>query len=430
MKAHIITIGNELLIGDIVNTNASWIGTTLTQSGIQIGKVITVGDDQSDITESLDYALSHADVTILTGGLGPTHDDITKKAVADYFGSNTILHEPTLEHIKKIFEKRGLPFTKSNYGQAMVPDNAEVLFNKWGTAPGMLFRRDGHLVVVLPGVPHEMKSLILEKLLPKLRESEKGQGIYKVHYFQLAGIGESTLSDEVIGDIGYMFNGRMSMAYLPHIWGITLRISCYANNENEAEQALEPVKEHIRKTASEYIYSEEMDGSLSAVVGSLLRSKGMTLATAESCTGGLLSGRITDVPGSSDYFKGTVVAYDNEVKKSVLGVSGATLDQHGAVSKQVAIEMARGVAQMLHTDYALSTTGIAGPGGGTPEKPVGTIWVGFWSAASNEGLALKLQLTKDRLINRDQTVVIALELLRRRLDDIEMLPYHLKPEFV
>ena len=427
MKAHIITIGNELLIGDIVNTNASWIGSTLTQSGVQVEKVVTVGDDQKDITESLDQALKDADIVILTGGLGPTHDDITKKAVVDYFGSNLITHEPTLDHIKKIFEKRGLPFTKSNYGQAMVPDNAEVLFNKWGTAPGMLFRKDGHIAVVLPGVPHEMKALILDKLLPMLKESERGAGVYRVYYFQLAGIGESTLSDAVIGDIGHMFNGRMSMAYLPHTWGITLRISCYADDEKEAERALEPVKEHIRKTASEYIYSESADVGLGSVIGSLLRSNDATLSTAESCTGGLLSGRITDVPGSSDYFRGTVVAYDNEVKKAILGVSKEALDQHGAVSKEVAIEMARGAAKALGTDYALSTTGIAGPDGGTPEKPVGTIWIGFWS--KNEELAIKLQLTKDRLINREQTVVIALDLLRRRLNGIETLPYHLKPEF-
>ncbi|HKI44701.1 MAG TPA: molybdopterin-binding protein, partial [Balneolales bacterium] len=297
MKAHIITIGNELLIGDIVNTNASWIGSTLTQSGIQVEKVVTVGDDHADITESLDQSLQLADLVILTGGLGPTHDDITKKTVVDYFGSNLITHEPTLEHVKKIFDKRGLPFTKSNYGQAMVPDNAEVLFNKWGTAPGILFHKDGHIVVVLPGVPHEMKALILDKLLPRLKRSERGEGVYKVYYFQLAGIGESTLSDVVIGDIRHMFNGRMTMAYLPHTWGITLRISCYAGDEKEAEWALEPVKEHIRRTASEYIYSESMDVGLSSVIGSLLRSGGATLSTAESCTGGLLAGRITDVPG-------------------------------------------------------------------------------------------------------------------------------------
>ena len=428
MKAHIITIGNELLIGDIINTNASWIGSTLTQSGIQIEKVVTVGDDQADITESLDHALKQSDLIILTGGLGPTHDDITKKTVVDYFGSTLIPHEPTLAHIKRIFEKRGLPFTKSNYGQAMVPDNAEVLFNKWGTAPGMLFRKDDQMVVVLPGVPHEMKSLILDKLLPKLKESEKGEGVYRVYYFQLAGIGESTLSDAVIGDIGHMFNGRMSMAYLPHTWGITLRISCYADDEKEAEQALEPVKDHIRRTASEYIYGESKETGLSSVIGSLLRSDGATLSTAESCTGGLLAGRITDVPGSSDYFKGTIVAYDNEVKKNVLGVSNDALTQYGAVSKDVAIQMARGAARVMGTDYALSTTGIAGPGGGTSEKPVGTIWIGFWS--KDKELAIKLQLTKDRLINREQTVVIALDLLRRRLKGIETLPYHLKPEFV
>ncbi len=427
MKAYIITIGNELLIGDIINTNASWIGSTLTQSGIQIEKVVTVGDDQTDITEALEESLSRSELTIMTGGLGPTHDDITKKVVSDYFGSTLVRHEPTLEHIKKIFKKRGIPFTRSNYGQAMVPDNADVLFNKWGTAPGMLFRRNGKIIVVLPGVPHEMKALILDKLLPKIKETEKGQGVYRVHYFQLAGIGESTLSDEVIGDIGHMFNGRMSMAYLPHIWGITLRISCYASNEEEADKALEPINEHIRNTASEYIYSESMDIGLSSVIGTLLRSKKATLATAESCTGGLLSGRITDIPGSSDYFRGTVVAYDNKVKKSVLGVAQSALEQYGAVSKEVAIQMAKGVARQLGTDYALSTTGIAGPGGGTPEKPVGTIWIGYWS--KEEELAIKLLLTKDRIINRDQTVVIALDLLRRRLSGIETLPYHLKPEF-
>lgn len=427
MNAYIVTIGDELLIGDTINTNAAWIGSLLTQSGIRIEEVITIGDERDKIVRALEEGIARADVTILTGGLGPTHDDITRKVVAGYFGSRLVEHAPVLEHIRQIFEKRHIPFTRSNYDQAMVPDNAEVLFNKWGTAPGLLFHQKGHSIAVLPGVPHEMKALVREELLPRLKSAARKGLIYCARYFQLAGIGESTLSDKIIGDVGRLLNGRATLAYLPHIGEITLRIGCFAKNEQEGEVILSPVTEHIRQAAAEHIFSEKKDETLASVVGAMLGKKQATVAAAESCTGGLLAARITDVPGSSDYFKGAVVAYDNEVKKSELGVSSSVLEQAGAVSRETALQMAKGAAQKFGTDYALSTTGIAGPGGGTPEKPVGTIWIGFWS--KKESLALRLQLTKDRIINREQTVVIALDLLRRRMNGVETLPYHLKPEF-
>lgn len=428
MIAHLITIGNELLIGDTINTNASWIGNTLTEHGIKVQKVITIGDDLEQITSELEHNYSSdADLLIITGGLGPTHDDVTKTAVQDFFKAGTKIDKPTLEHIKKIFEKRNIPFSSSNHDQAVVPDNCEVMFNKWGTAPGMWFETDGKMLAVLPGVPHEMKELILSEVLPRAAKKIAQAEYYYTQYFQLAGIGESTLSDMVIGDVSVYLKNGTSLAYLPHTNGLTMRVSTFGSDKVEAVKKVSPLVDHIREKASEFIYSENVNDNLGTEIGRLLRQKGLTLATAESCTGGLLSNILTDVPGSSDYFVGGVVSYSNEVKMDQLGVEGENLIEFGAVSSQVALQMAKGVANKLHSDIGLSTTGIAGPGGGSPEKPVGTVWIGYWSKLDH--FAIKVQLTKDRWINKEQSAIIALDILRRRLSGIDSFPYRLKPEF-
>ena len=428
MTAEIITIGNELLIGDTINTNASWIGNVLTDHGIRVERVITIGDDLGKIIQSINDGFSRADLTIVTGGLGPTHDDVTKKAVKDYFDSGEKVHEPTLEHIKKIFEKRNIPFSKSNYDQAVVPDNCEVLFNKWGTAPGMLFEKKGKKLAVFPGVPHEMKELLVGELLPKLSLKSSSSDYYLARYFLLAGIGESTLSDMVIGDVSSYLKNGVSLAYLPHTHGLTMRISGLGKSRDDAESRLNPLVDYIAKAASEFIYSTNPKDNLSIVAGELLNENNYTLAVAESCTGGLLSDMITNVPGSSDYFNGGITAYANEAKINLLNVDEHAIIEYGAVSKDVALQMARGVAEALHADIGISTTGIAGPGGGSPEKPVGTVWIGYWS--EQDHFAVKLQLTKDRWINKEQSAIIALDILRRRLKGIDSFPYRLKPEFV
>jgi len=425
MIAHLITIGNEILIGDTINTNASWLGNTLTENGINVERVITIGDSLDEIIETIRHSSQKADVIITTGGLGPTHDDITKKALCNYFDVGTKLHEPTLNYIKKIFKKRNIPFSDSNYDQALVPENCEVMFNKWGTAPGMWFNHGTTSIAVLPGVPHEMKELTLQGILPRVRKKMGDTGYYYVHYFKLAGIGESSLSDLVIGDVSKLLKNGISMAYLPGGQGQMIRISCIKETRKAAEREVDPLLKHIREKAKEYIFSEEADDTISAAIGRLLREQELTLSTAESCTGGLIASLITDISGSSDYFEGTIVSYSNDVKIKVLGVDKEALIEYGAVSKQVALQMAKGVAEQLETDIGISTTGIAGPTGGSPEKPVGTIWIGYWS--KNEHFGIKTQLTKDRILNKERASAIALDVIRRRLSDIETLPYALKP---
>lgn len=427
MNAHIITIGNELLIGDIINTNVSEISSMLTDIGISVTRHVTVGDEEADIKRELLNTFGITPYIILTGGLGPTHDDVTKETLLDLFGAKLVLHEPTLAHIKKIFEKRGIPFSSSNKQQAMVPDNCEVLFNKWGTAPGMWFHEKGTDLIILPGVPHEMNALMHDVIIPRILKNKALNSYYHVHYFKLAGIGESTLSDLVLGDAGKYMGEGVSLAFLPNTNGLTLRVSSLGKSAEKAVKQMEPLIGYIRDKAHDFIYSENAQDDLSSVVGRMLRDRSFSVSTAESCTGGYIGNWLTDVPGSSDYVKGAIVAYSNDVKMNQLNVSKDSLDAFGAVSKQVALQMAAGVADLLGTDIGISATGIAGPGGGTPEKPVGTVWIGFWSVTRH--FAIKVQLTKDRLINKQQTAMIALDILRRQLAGIENQPYQLKASY-
>lgn len=417
-KAHIITIGNELLIGDTVNTNASWIGNKLTSLGFSVQKMVSISDDFEPITENISDSLTKADLTIVTGGLGPTHDDITKKAVAELFESELVENEDVLNHVKGIFERRGFTFSRSNREQSLVPECCDVLFNKKGTAPGMWFEKSGHYLAVLPGVPYEMKYLMDEKVAEKIEECFPDPEQIITEYFRTAGIPESTLSDTV-GELDEFTTNGVGVAYLPNPSGVTIRISANSGKK------LVKLREKIHSRAGDYIYGKGKDLRLAEVVGELLAHKKMTIATAESCTGGLLSNEITDIAGSSRYMLGGVVAYSNEVKNELLGVSQDSLDQFGAVSKEVALQMAKGVAKYLDADIGVSTTGIAGPTGGTKGKPVGLVWMGFW--INGEHFALKSVFTNDRLINKQRTVMVVLESVRRCLLDVESLPYELKP---
>lgn len=426
MQCHIISIGNELLIGDTVNTNASWLGQELTEAGVDVTHVHTIGDELNDMKTVLESAFSSADLVITTGGLGPTHDDITKKAVTELFDCELVVKEDVLNFIKKIFKQRNIPFSESNYHQAEVPDCCEVLFNTQGTAPGMWFERDGAILVVLPGVPYEMKHLVKDKVLPKIREQYPEKEFRKSHYIITAGIGESTLSDEVIGDLSAMLNDNLSVAFLPSPQGTRICISAKGKSEQEIEDRIQPVAEFIKKRGGDYIIGEGKGLELAEVVGNLLVDRKQWIATAESCTGGYVSNAITNVPGSSRYMKGGIVSYDNEVKINQLEVGRDMLESLGAVSKEVALQMAKGVADRLDSDIGISTTGIAGPEGGTKEKPVGTVWIGFWS--KDEHFALHAQFTNDRLINKERSSAVALEMVRRCLLEIEEMPYGLKKQ--
>jgi len=426
MKAQIITIGNELLIGDTVNTNASWLGEFLTGMGFTVTKIYTISDELEDIKKTITQSMSESDLVICTGGLGPTHDDMTKKAVAELFEVGYKLDEKTLNYIKALFKERNIPFSSSNKSQAEVPENAEVVFNKAGTAPGMWFHEEKYLAV-LPGVPYEMKYLMKEKLAAKIREAFGKTGYVYSHYIKTAGIGESTLSDNILGDLSRYFQNGVSLAYLPAPGGVTLRLNAAGQTEEEAKGYLEDLSEIIYQKAGRYIYGEGKEYSISEAVGELLQEKGWKIAVAESCTGGHISNAFTDVAGSSKYFEGGIISYANSVKAEQLGVSQNDLDTVGAVSKEIALQMAKGVAEKLGTEIGISTTGIAGPGGGTKEKPVGTVWMGFYQK-DREHFAIKALFTKDRLINKERTKMVLLETARRVLKGIETMPYDLKKE--
>ncbi|MGM0547169.1 MAG: competence/damage-inducible protein A [Bacteroidota bacterium] len=426
MQCRIISIGNELLIGDTVNTNASWLGDVLTEAGIEVTHIYTIGDDLQTMKQVLSETLGAADLVIATGGLGPTHDDITKRAVTELFECDLVVDDSVLEFIKKVFKKRNIPFSKSNYHQAEVPDCCEVLFNTQGTAPGMWFDRGETKLAVLPGVPHEMKHLMNEKVLPKVRKINGDTEFRRSHYLTTAGIGESTLSDDVIGQLDQVLPEGVSVAYLPSPQGTRIRISAYGSSDQEINERIAPVLNHIKQKASKYIIGEGKDWNLSRAVGELLAKKELTISVAESCTGGYLANDITDIPGSSRYMLGGLIAYANVVKVHQLGVSSDDLTHYGAVSKPVALQMAKGVANRLGSDIGVSTTGIAGPDGGTEEKPVGTIWIGFWSR--EEHFAIKARFTNDRLINKERSAAVALEMVRRSILGIEEMPYGFKKQ--
>lgn len=426
MQCRIISIGDELLIGDTVNTNASWMAQSLTEAGLDVERIDTIKDELPVIKDVIEQALASVDAVITTGGLGPTHDDVTKQAVAEFFNCDLVVHEQTLSYIQDVFKKRNIPFSKSNYRQAEVPAACEVLFNTQGTAPGMWFEQEKKILAVLPGVPYEMKHLINKYILPKLKKMLLGTEVRRSHYLLTSGIGESTLSDEVIGELDSYLNTDVNVAYLPSPEGTRIRIRAQASSESKLEEQLKPLLEHIREKAGAFIVGEGKDLRLAEAVGEALHQRNITIATAESCTGGSVADALTDIPGSSRYVKGGIIAYENEVKIKQLNVAKEDLKEAGAVSKKVALQMAKGVAQKLETDIGVSTTGIAGPGGGTKEKPVGMVWMGFWHKEHH--FALQAQFTKDRLANKERTTAVVIEMVRRVVLDIEEMPYGLKKQ--
>lgn len=425
-RAHIISIGNELLIGDTVNTNASWIGRFLTEKGFRVDEVLTISDNFESIVASVKWSLEHADLVITTGGLGPTHDDITKKAVADMFDSRMITDEDVLAHIKKMFAQRGFTFSESNREQAMIPEGCEVLFNNRGTAPGMWFQKNGSFLAVLPGVPHEMKFLMEKRVSEKIDTLFQETGFRAVKYLKTAGVTESSLSDDYIGNLSDFIDNDFEIAYLPNPGGVTIRITCRGETEEDSYLKISELENYILEKAGSVIYGEGRDFTLSEALGNLLKSRNYTLAAAESCTGGYLSNEITNVSGCSNYMKGGIIAYSNDIKAGHLNVSESEIEKYGAVSKQVALAMAYGISEKFVSDIGVSTTGIAGPGGGSPEKPVGTVWMGF--RILDQHFAMKAILTKDRLLNKERSSIIVLETIRRVLLNIEPMPYNLKQE--
>lgn len=410
-QASIITIGNELLIGQTLDTNSAFIGQELNKIGIWVRKRVAVGDDAFEIKNALDQESALSDLIILTGGLGPTADDITKPLLCEYFGGQLRQDQETLEHIRYLFEqvyRRPGAALERNINQANVPDNCIVLKNPVGTAPGMLFEKNGKTFISLPGVPKEMKDLMKTAVLPYLEKNCKRAAI--VHRNLLtAGIGESMLA-ELIQDFESGLPSSVSLAYLPNYGMVKLRLTGIGTNDVELNKLINPLFEELKKITAPYLVTDAEE-SLEETLGKLLIQKGATVGTAESCTGGLIGHMISSVSGASAYYKGSIVSYANEVKESLLLVKPTTLQSEGAVSEKTVLEMAKGALASLKTDYIIAVSGIMGPLGGSPEKPVGTVWV----AVGNATLLTtkKLQLGFDRARNTQQTAITCLNLLRQ-----------------
>ena len=372
MTTEIITIGDELLIGQVVNTNASWIAQQLHAAGIGVSRIVAVSDDPAEITDALDKALTRADIILMTGGLGPTRDDITKTVLCRYFDSPLVFHEPTYRMIEKFFELRGYAMTEPNRQQGMLPEACTPIENPHGTAPGMLFEKEGKTIISMPGVPFEMQSMMEEQVLPAL--AKKGNSRIVVHRTVLThGVGESFLAER-IQPWADKLPAHIRLAYLPQPGIVRLRLTGTGDDRPAVADQISRQIQQLQKIIPELIFGFEND-TLEAVVGRLLREREQTVCTAESCTGGYLAHLITSVPGASDYYPGSIISYANPIKESFLGVRAETLEKHGAVSEQTVIEMATGAQKRFGTTYALAISGIAGPEGGTPQKPVGTVWI-------------------------------------------------------
>lgn len=408
MKAEIITIGDEILIGQIVDTNSAWIGDFFNTNGIEIYQITSVRDEKEQIIRTIAEAEKHVDLIILTGGLGPTRDDITKNALCEYFNTSLVYHEGTLEKIKKVFQNRGYSFNKLNRDQALVPKNCTVLFNKTGTAPGMWFEKNGTIIVSVPGVPFEMKYLVEFEIVPRLIKSGKTKAIF--HKTVLTqGLPESMLAEK-IEDWETKLPSNIKLAYLPNPMAVRLRLSARGDNKEKLQKQVETQIEKLNEIIPENIFGFDNE-TLAEVVGRELKKSNKTLSVTESCTGGYISHLITSIPGSSEYYKGSLTAYSNEVKMNLLKVKDETLNKYGAVSEAVASEMVLGVKKALNTDYAIATTGIAGPEGGTKEKPVGTVWVAV--AGENEIITKKFTFGNNRERNIIWSSQTALQMLRR-----------------
>ncbi len=414
MRAEIITIGDELLIGQVVNTNAAFLGRELSSLGIPMVRETTVGDDLKSILSAFRSAWRASDVVIVTGGLGPTHDDISKAAVAKFFRAKMALDTPTLKAVRERFARLGYEkMPEVNIGQAMVPNGFRVLRNEWGTAPGLLLHERGKTFVILPGVPQEMEGIVRLSVISFLRKAYKKNLEVILHRTLLTtGIGESVLAEK-IGDPSTFLTVNTTLAFLPRPSGVRLRISSHGNDRRKVEKEISRIERILRERAGKYMYGAD-DETLESRIVKLLTKQGKTLSTAESCTGGLIASMITEVPGASVVFRGSVVAYDNGIKVRELGVKQKTLDRFGAVSEETAREMSEGALEQMGTDFALAVTGIAGPDGGSDEKPVGTIWIAL-AARGTKTITKKIQGDFGRKLNRERAVAAALEMLRNRL---------------
>lgn len=406
MFAELITIGDELLIGQVVDTNSAWMGRELNNIGIEVLRIVSVRDREEEILEAIDNAMKRVNIVLVTGGLGPTKDDITKQTLCKYFNTELIFSEEVFENAKRVLAGK-IPMNKLNKGQAMVPKNCTVINNPVGSASVSWFERDGKVLVSMPGVPQEMTTVMAESVLPKLHERFQTDVImhqtFLVQHYPESVLAEKLEAWEVA------LPDCIKLAYLPKLGIIRMRLTGRGHDRKEVETLLNREKAKLETILGEDIFSEE-DTPLEVIIGELLKKRKLTVSTAESCTGGSIAERLTSIAGSSEYFKGSIVAYSNEVKKDLLYVSSETLEKYGAVSEETVIEMVKGAMKALKTDCAVATSGIAGPGGGTPEKPVGTVWIA--AGYKNEIRTYKQETNRGRAMNIERAGNNALLMLR------------------
>ncbi len=405
MLAEIITIGDEILIGQIVDTNSAWLAGQLHQYGIRIHQIQSISDTEKAICEAIDK--SSCPLIIITGGLGPTNDDLTKKTLAKYFNSKLVLNEDVLKHIQDLFGARGIEVNELNRQQAFLPDKADILPNSNGTAAGMWFKKGEQNIISLPGVPYEMKGIVTDYLLPQLADLYQLKPVF-FKTIMTVGVPESVLAER-LSDWENTLPQYVSLAYLPRLGIVRLRLSISGNDYERNRTEVEGLIEDLGRILPYEIYAYE-DKSIEACIGDLLTEKGKTVSTAESCTGGNISARLTKIAGSSRYFKGSVIAYSNDIKQNILNVNKSDLEQDGAVSKSVVKQMAMSVRRKMGTDYGIATSGIAGPDGGTPDKPVGTTWIAV--ATKKQIFANCFQLGNHRERNTERATIFALNMLR------------------
>ena len=407
ISCHIITIGDEILYGHILDTNSKWLSENVSLLGLKISKKSTISDNYKEITTAVNNSIAKYNLTILTGGLGPTNDDVTKNCLNEYFGCKLVYDKKTLDHIKKIFKKRNLDFTLKNKQQALVPDKCQVLHNKYGTAPGMSFIKNKMVLISLPGVPFEMKSLFKDECINLLKSKFKLPVIHH-RIIKTVGIGESWLSD-IISEWENNLDKSLKLAYLPSLGRVKLRLTGHGKDLKKIKSKIKKEEMSLIPLIKKYVFGYDSD-ELENVVGKQLIKENKDISVAESCTGGNVSSLLTSVPGSSKYFKGGMIAYSNEIKINSLEVPKVKIEKFGAVSREVVEEMAKKIRIKFKSSLGIASSGIAGPGGGTKDKPVGTVWIAI--ADKNNVMSKKLSLTDRRDVNITLSSISLLNIVR------------------
>ena len=409
-KAMIISIGDEILYGQTLDTNSHWISGELDDLGVRVLKKVTISDTRKAILDNLKEAEQNADIVLITGGLGPTSDDLTKPCLAEYFNVPLVRNEVAFENVKAIFEKAGWEMNASNEQQADLPANCTAITNPLGTASGMWFESNGTVFVSMPGVPFEMKHMMTETILPKLKEQFVQDGIFH-RMIRTIGIGESKLA-EIIEEWETALPKEIKLAYLPTMGSVKIRLTTDDDSEAMQKKVQDKIDE-VLPLIDKYVYGFDHE-EIPEAIGRILKERKLTVAFAESCTGGFLSHKITSVPGSSEWYRGSMIPYSNDLKRDLLDVDQKILDEDGAVSEPVVLALAENVRKTLKSDIGISVSGIAGPGGGTDEKPVGTVWIAY--ADKHKSVAKKFRFIRDREVNIKYSSIAALNMIRINLD--------------